>query len=131
MHADERQELDVIYAGEIGATVGLKGTSTGHTLCAKEAPVILEKIVFDTAVFHLNHHSEDSSNNINDYYIEFWMKNTPLLNNIHIDCDEDEKEMNENTLSIRRQGKGDIGQLSVDEFIRNIVSEIEEKKSGE
>ena len=42
-----------------------------------------------------------------------------------------EKEMNENTLSIRRQGKGDIGQLSVDEFIRNIVSEIEEKKSGE
>ena len=42
-----------------------------------------------------------------------------------------EKEMNENTLSIRRQGKGDIGQLSVDEFIRNIVSEIVEKKSGE
>ena len=35
MHADERQELDVIYAGEIGATVGLKGTSTGHTLCDK------------------------------------------------------------------------------------------------
>ncbi len=42
-----------------------------------------------------------------------------------------EKEMNENTLSIRRQGKGDMGQLPVDEFIRNIVSEIEEKKSGE
>lgn len=50
MHADERQELDVIYAGEIGATVGLKGTSTGHTLCAKEAPVILEKIVFPEPV---------------------------------------------------------------------------------
>jgi threonyl-tRNA synthetase len=42
-----------------------------------------------------------------------------------------EKEMNENTLSIRRQGKGDMGQLPVDDFIRNIVSEIEEKKSGE
>jgi len=50
MHADERQELDIIYAGEIGATVGLKGTSTGHTLCAKEAPVILEKIVFPEPV---------------------------------------------------------------------------------
>jgi threonyl-tRNA synthetase len=42
-----------------------------------------------------------------------------------------EKEMNENTLSIRRQGKGDMGQLPLDEFIRNIVSEIVEKKSGE
>jgi elongation factor G len=50
MHADERQELDIIYAGEIGATVGLKGTSTGHTLCDKNAPVILEKIVFPEPV---------------------------------------------------------------------------------
>src|SRR3989344_1677963 len=45
MHADERQELDVLYAGEIGATVGLKATSTGNTLCAKESPIILEQIV--------------------------------------------------------------------------------------
>ncbi|MEK7080685.1 MAG: elongation factor G [Patescibacteria group bacterium] len=50
MHADERQELDVIYAGEIGATVGLKATSTGHTLCDKDHPVILEKIVFPEPV---------------------------------------------------------------------------------
>ena len=50
MHADERQDLDIIYAGEIGATVGLKGTSTGHTLCEKSAPVILEKIVFPEPV---------------------------------------------------------------------------------
>lgn len=50
MHADERQELDVLYAGEIGATVGLKNTSTGHTLCDKEYPVILEKIVFPEPV---------------------------------------------------------------------------------
>jgi len=50
MHADERQELDVLYAGEIGATVGLKATSTGHTLCDKSAPVILEKIVFPEPV---------------------------------------------------------------------------------
>ena len=50
MHADERQELDVIYAGEIGATVGLKATSTGHTLCEKTAPIMLEKIVFPEPV---------------------------------------------------------------------------------
>src|SRR3989339_799923 len=50
MHADERQELDVLYAGEIGATVGLKATSTGHTLCDKDHPVILEKIVFPEPV---------------------------------------------------------------------------------
>src|SRR3989344_1753199 len=50
MHADERQELDVIYAGEIGATVGLKATSTGHTLCDKDHQVILEKIVFPEPV---------------------------------------------------------------------------------
>jgi elongation factor G len=50
MHADERQELDVLYAGEIGATVGLKGTSTGHTLCEKSAPIVLEKIVFPEPV---------------------------------------------------------------------------------
>jgi len=50
MHADERAELDVLYAGEIGATVGLKATSTGHTLCDKDAPVILEKIVFPEPV---------------------------------------------------------------------------------
>jgi len=53
MHADSRQELDVLYAGEIGATVGLKATSTGHTLCAKEHPVILEKIVFPEPVISI------------------------------------------------------------------------------
>src|SRR3989339_622415 len=50
MHADERQELDVLYSGEIGATVGLKATSTGHTLCDKDHPVMLEKIVFPEPV---------------------------------------------------------------------------------
>jgi elongation factor G len=50
MHANSRQELDVLHAGEIGATVGLKGTSTGHTLCDMAKPVILEKIVFPEPV---------------------------------------------------------------------------------
>jgi elongation factor G len=50
MHSDERKEIDVLYAGEIGATVGLKATSTGHTLCDKANPVVLEKIVFPEPV---------------------------------------------------------------------------------
>ena len=50
MHADERQDVDVLYAGEIGATVGLKATSTGHTLCDKAKPIVLEKIVFPEPV---------------------------------------------------------------------------------
>jgi elongation factor G len=50
MHADSRQELDSLSAGEIGATVGLKATSTGNTLCDKDSPVILEKIIFPEPV---------------------------------------------------------------------------------
>ena len=53
MHADSRQELDILYSGEIGATVGLKATSTGHTLCDKEHPVVLEKIVFPEPVISI------------------------------------------------------------------------------
>ncbi len=50
MKSNAREELDVIYAGEIGATVGLKDTSTGHTLCDKDKPVVLEKISFPEPV---------------------------------------------------------------------------------
>ncbi len=42
-----------------------------------------------------------------------------------------EKEVNENRLSIRRQGKGDAGSQSVDAFIKNIVEEILERRSAE
>ncbi|OGZ73603.1 MAG: translation elongation factor G [Candidatus Staskawiczbacteria bacterium RIFCSPLOWO2_01_FULL_38_12b] len=50
MKSNSREELDVLYAGEIGATVGLKDTSTGHTLCDKDKPVVLEKISFPEPV---------------------------------------------------------------------------------
>ncbi len=53
MHSDERVEMDELYAGAIGATVGLKNTSTGHTLCDKDHPVILEKIVFPEPVISI------------------------------------------------------------------------------
>jgi elongation factor G len=53
MKSNSREELDVIYAGEIGATVGLKNTVTGHTLCDKDKPVVLEKISFPEPVISM------------------------------------------------------------------------------
>ncbi len=53
MKSNAREELDVIYAGEIGATVGLKNTVTGHTLCDKDKPIVLEKISFPEPVISM------------------------------------------------------------------------------
>jgi len=53
MHAAEREEVDELYAGDIAATVGLKATSTGHTLCVESAPILLEKISFPEPVISI------------------------------------------------------------------------------
>lgn len=53
MHANERAEVETLYAGEIGATVGLKNTKTGNTLCDKDNPIILEKIIFPEPVISI------------------------------------------------------------------------------
>ncbi|MBI2098295.1 MAG: elongation factor G [Candidatus Wildermuthbacteria bacterium] len=53
MHAAEREEVDELYAGDIAATVGLKNTSTGHTLSAESAPIVLEKISFPEPVISI------------------------------------------------------------------------------
>jgi elongation factor G len=50
MHADEREEVEEAFAGDILATVGLKKTSTGHTLCDEANPIVLEKIAFPEPV---------------------------------------------------------------------------------
>ncbi len=50
MHANKREEVEEIYAGEIGAIVGLKDTTTGDTLCAEGAPIILGQITFPEPV---------------------------------------------------------------------------------
>ncbi|HEX8647764.1 MAG TPA: elongation factor G [Thermoleophilaceae bacterium] len=54
MHANDREEQDEIYAGDIAAAVGLKQTSTGDTLSAPDAPVILETINFPDPVVHVS-----------------------------------------------------------------------------
>ncbi len=53
MHADEREEMEELFAGDIAATVGLKNTSTGHTLCDPSNPIILEKIFFPEPVISI------------------------------------------------------------------------------
>ena len=53
MHANSREELKEIEAGNIGAIVGLKNTHTGDTLCDPEHPIILEKITFPEPVVSL------------------------------------------------------------------------------
>jgi len=50
MHANHREDVDEIYAGDIAAAVGLKGTTTGDTICDPDNPIILEKITFPEPV---------------------------------------------------------------------------------
>ena len=53
MHANKREELDVVYSGDIAAAVGLKDTTTGDTLSAENAPIILEKMEFPDTVIQI------------------------------------------------------------------------------
>ncbi len=53
MHANQREEVDAVYAGGIAAAVGLKKTFTGDTLCSLDHPVILENITFPEPVIRV------------------------------------------------------------------------------
>ncbi len=53
MHANHREDLDICYAGDIAAAVGLKNTTTGDTLCDEKHPVILESMNFPEPVIRV------------------------------------------------------------------------------
>ena len=53
MHANHRQDIEVCYAGDIAAAVGLKNTTTGDTLCDEKAPIILESMEFPEPVIRV------------------------------------------------------------------------------
>jgi len=53
MRAAEREEISEVFTGDIAATVGLKSTSTGHTLCDENHPIVLEKITFPEPVISI------------------------------------------------------------------------------
>jgi elongation factor G len=53
MHANKREDVNEIRAGEIVAAVGLKGTNTGHTLCEEKQPIVLEMMEFPEPVIEV------------------------------------------------------------------------------
>ena len=50
MHANHREDIDIVYAGDIAAAVGVKNTTTGDTFCDEDHPIILESMVFPEPV---------------------------------------------------------------------------------
>ena len=53
MHANHREEVETVYAGEIAAAVGLKETTTGDTLCIENSPIVLESMEFPDPVIRV------------------------------------------------------------------------------
>ncbi|MBI4262536.1 elongation factor G [Candidatus Uhrbacteria bacterium] len=53
MHADQKEEIDAVYAGDIAAAVGMKNTFTGHTLADPDHPILLETITFPEPVISM------------------------------------------------------------------------------
>lgn len=53
MHANSRQEIEEVHAGDIAAAIGLKDTVTGHTICDPDHPVLLEAITFPEPVIQI------------------------------------------------------------------------------
>jgi elongation factor G len=53
IHANERREMDVLRAGDIGGLIGLKYTTTGDTLCSQECPILLENIHYPETVLDM------------------------------------------------------------------------------
>ncbi|MCU1244551.1 MAG: fusA-3 [Acidobacteria bacterium] len=50
MHANKREEIKEVWAGDIGAAVGLKNVTTGDTICDRDKPIVLEKMIFPEPV---------------------------------------------------------------------------------
>ena len=53
MHANHREDIDMVYAGDIAAAVGVKNTTTGDTFCDPDHPIILESMVFPEPVIRV------------------------------------------------------------------------------
>ena len=53
MHSNHREDIDIVYAGDIAAAVGVKNTTTGDTFCDEDHPIILESMVFPEPVIEI------------------------------------------------------------------------------
>ncbi|QRG86645.1 elongation factor G [Bulleidia sp. zg-1006] len=54
MHANQRTDIDEVFAGDIAGAVGLKNTTTGDTLCAENSPIVLESMIFQEPVIQMS-----------------------------------------------------------------------------
>ena len=59
MHANKREEIKEVYAGDIAAAVGLKSVTTGDTLCDEKKPIVLESMDFPEPVISPGHRAQD------------------------------------------------------------------------
>ena len=53
MHANHREDIEEVYAGDIAAAIGLKNTKTGDTLCDEVDPIVLERMSFPEPVIQI------------------------------------------------------------------------------
>nr|MBQ8244036.1 elongation factor G [Oscillospiraceae bacterium] len=53
MHSNHREDIDIVYAGDIAAVVGVKNTTTGDTFCDEDHPIVLESMVFPEPVIEV------------------------------------------------------------------------------
>ena len=53
MHSNHREDIDIVYAGDIAAAVGVKNTTTGDTFCDEDHPIVLESMVFPEPVIEV------------------------------------------------------------------------------
>ena len=59
MHANHREDIEKVYAGDIAAVVGVKNTTTGDTLCDENHPIILESMDFPEPVIRGRYRAQD------------------------------------------------------------------------
>ena len=61
MHANDREEMKKVFAGEIAAAVGLKDTITSDTICCEEHPIELDRIIFPEPVISITYRTKNKS----------------------------------------------------------------------
>ena len=112
MHANNREDIDEAYAGEIVAVVGLKDTRTGDTLCDQAHPIVLEGITFPEPVISLAIEPKTKSDQEKmGYALQRVMEEDPT---IHVKSD---KETGQTIIS-------GVGELQLEVWVRRMKEEM-------
>jgi len=115
MHANKREDCDMLAAGEIGAVVGLKYSYTGHTLCDSKNPIVLESMEFPEPVIKISIEPKSKADSEN------------LLNSLNKLADEDptfQISSDEETGQILVAG---MGELHLEILVERLIREFKVK----